>query len=134
MQNKASSNLNFENDSNLRGIPSVTTMSKPDSQYIQELNQIVCNSPDTLIQDNSNNTYEQDTLYCFNNGEKKKLVQWKKVDNLWINRNLTNGNEYKEVDGKVCKIITPGCDSNNTSEKCELKCFIDDKTTKIIKV
>ena len=133
MQNKSSSNFEFENDSNLRDIKSnVITVSKPDSFYLAEVNKIVCNSTDILFQDNSTNTYEKDNYYCYNNGkngENKKLVQWKRVEDLWISHNLTNTSEYKEVNGNVCKIITEGCDSHNPVEGCMLKCFQNDKTT-----
>lgn len=122
--------LPYVNDSNLNAIPSVTTMQKPDSYYLQEVNQVMCNNPDISLQDNLNNTYEQDNVYCYNNGNSKKLVQWKKVDGLWLSRNLTNSSEYKVIDNNVCKVITPECDSSNPSQGCMVKCFLDDKTTK----
>ena len=121
-----------EPDSNLRGTPSVTTKSKPDAEYILEINKIGCDASDNLVKDNSNNTYEQDNYYCYNNGTTgapKKLVQWKKVDGLWIPRNFTNSSEYKEVNNTVCKVITPGCDSMNPAQKCIIKCFNNDKTS-----
>jgi len=119
-------------DSNLRAIPSATTMQKPDSYYIQEINKVWCDSSDKLVQDNTNNTYEQDTYFCYNNGTNgnaKKLVQWKKVNGLWLQRHLTNSSEYKEINNHVCKVITPGCDSYNPSQGCVVKCFLDDKTS-----
>ena len=132
--NSAEAAFVHENDSNLRGPnnPSVTLMQKPDSFYLQEVNKVSCNNSDKLVQDNSNNTYEQDNLYCYNNGSNgnaKKLVQWKKVDGLWIQRQLTNSSEYKEIDNTVCKVITPGCDSYNPSQGCVVKCFLDNKST-----
>lgn len=129
MQNK--STLDFENDSNLRGISqNVITKPKPDSFYLAEVNKIVCGEGDILLQDNSNNTFEKDNYYCYNNGPVKKLVQWKMVEDLWIPRNLTNTSEYKEVNGNVCKIVSQSCDSFNPSEGCMLKCFLNDKTDK----
>jgi hypothetical protein len=126
-----------QNNYNLTTTPSTTTVQKPDSYYIQEVNKIICNDSDMLVQDNTNNTYEQDTYFCYNNGingNPKKLVQWKKVNELWLNRHLTNGSEYKEMDNNVCKIITPGCDSNNPSQGCEVKCFLNDKSTKVFTI
>jgi len=119
-------------DSNLKGGSSNTTKQKPDLLYLKDINKIWCKEPDTLVQDNSNNTYESETYYCYNNGTNgnpKKLVQWKKVDGLWIKRHLTNSSEYKEINDNVCKVVTPGCDSFNPSQGCVLKCFLDDKTT-----
>ena len=128
MQNK--SNLSFENDSNLRGIKtSEVTRQKPDSFFLGEVNKISCNDSDILVQDNSNNSYQKDNFYCFNNGSTKKLVEWKKVDELWLPRNLTNTSEYKEIEGKVCKVITENCDAYNPTNDCMLKCFNNDKTT-----
>jgi len=118
-----------ENDSNLRGIPSEITMQKPDSYYLQEINKISCSDSDKIVQDNTHNTYEQDNFYCYSNGPTKKLVQWKKVDGLWLGRHLTNSSEYKEINNNVCKVITPGCDSYNPSQGCVVKCFLDNKTT-----
>lgn len=123
------SDLGFENNSNLRDIkPNVVTRQKPDSFFLAEVNKISCNDSDVLVQENSNNTYQKDNFYCINNGETKKLVQWKKVDELWLPRNLTNTSEYKEIDGKVCKVISESCDSYNLTQECMLKCFNDDKT------
>ena len=117
-----------EPDSNLRGTPSVTTKSKSDLEYIQEINKLSCDNSDILVQDNSSNTYEQDNYYCFNNGSTKKLVQWKKVEGLWIQHHFTNSSEYKEVNNTVCKVITPGCDAMNPAQGCMVKCFNNDKT------
>jgi hypothetical protein len=132
MQTK--SNLDFEDDSNLRGLKlNVVTKPKPDSYFLTEVNKVMCESGDTLVRDNSNNTYANDNYYCFNNGSKdmpKKLVQWKKVDDLWLPRHLTNTSEYKEIDGNVCKVITESCDSNNPSQNCMIKCFLNNKTVK----
>jgi hypothetical protein len=126
-----SSNLDFEDDSNLRGIqPNEIIKSKPDSYYLEQNNKIVCDSGDILVQDITKNKDPNDNHYCYNNGENKKLVQWKKVDNLWISRTLTNTSEYKEVDGNVCKIVTEACDAYNPSDKCVLKCFLNDKSVK----
>ena len=128
MQKK--SDLSFEDDSNLRDIKTnVVTRQKPDSFFLAEVNKISCNDSDVLVQDNSNNTYQKDNVYCINNGPTKKLVQWKKVDELWIPHTLTNTSEYKEVDDKVCKVISEGCDSYNPAQECMLKCFNNDKTT-----
>ena len=128
MQNKS---LSFEDDSNLRSInPNPVTLQKPDSYYLEELNKVVCPVTDILVNDNSNNTYEKDNFYCYNNGTTKKLVQWKKVGDLWLSRHLTNTSEYKEVDGNVCKVVTESCDAFNPSQGCNLKCFLNDKTTK----
>jgi hypothetical protein len=128
MQNKS---LSFEDDSNLRSInPNPVTLQKPDSYYLEELNKVVCPVTDILVNDNSNNTYEKDNFYCYNNGTTKKLVQWKKVGDLWLSRHLTNTSEYKEIDGNVCKVVTEGCDAFNPVQGCNLKCFLNDKTTK----
>jgi len=123
-----------ESNSNLRALPIQTTMQKPDSFYIQEINKIFCENSDKLIQDNSTNTYENDNYYCYNNGTNgnaKKLVQWKQVDGLWIKRHLTNSSEYKEINNTVCKVITPGCDSQNPSQGCMVKCFLNDNSTNV---
>jgi hypothetical protein len=136
MQNKAAvgraNDAKFidQSDSNLREIPTETNIQKPDSYYITSINKIMCADSDLLVQDNSNNTYEQDNYFCYNNGtngDPKKLVQWKKVDGLWIKRHLTNTSEYKEINNNVCKVITPGCDSFNPSQDCQVKCFLDNK-------
>jgi hypothetical protein len=129
MQNK--SNLSFENDSNLRDIqPNTITVQKPDSYYLEENNKIWCKgADDVLIQDNSNNTYEEDNYYCINNGEKKKLVQWKKVGGLWLKHHFTNTSQYKEINNNVCKIISDSCDSYNPSQDCMLRCYADDGST-----
>jgi hypothetical protein len=119
-----SSNLDFEDDSNLRGTPSVTTKQKPDSYYLELVNQISCDVTDTLVQDDKN----KDVSYCVNNGSTKRLVQWTKVEDLWIPKHLTNSSQYKEVNGNVCKIVTDSCDSYNPSPDCMLKCFLNDKT------
>jgi len=122
--------LDFEDDSNLRDIQlNVITRPKSDAEYIAELNKVSCNEGDILVEDDSNNSYEQNTLYCYNNGDNKKLVQWKKVDGLWLSHNLTNTSEYKEVEGNVCKIETRGCDSRNPSQGCMMRCFLNDKTS-----
>jgi len=121
-------------DSNLRDVPSKTTMQKPDSYYITNINKIGCDDSDIIVQDNTNNTYEQDNYFCYNNGTNgnpKKLVQWKKVDGLWIQRHLTNTSEYKEINNNVCKVITPGCDSYNPSQNCQVKCFLDNKKSTV---
>jgi hypothetical protein len=143
MQNKTLANIASnathallinENNSNLSGVPSVTIIQKPDSYYLQEINKITCPDSDILVQDNTYNTYEQDNYFCYNNGNKgdsKKLVQWKKVDGLWLNRHLTNSSEYKEMNNNVCKIVTPGCDSYNPSQGCVVKCYLDDKSTSV---
>jgi len=129
MQNNSSVNLDFEDDSNLRGIqPNVITKSKPDSYYLEQNNKIVCDSADILVKDISNDA--KDKFLCYNNGENKKLVQWSKVENLWLSRNLTYSSEYKEVDGNVCKIVTESCDAQNPSDKCVMKCFLNDKSVK----
>ena len=123
-----------EVDLNLKGGPNQTSKQKSDSYYLQEINKVWCKDSDILVQDNSNNTYEEDTYFCYNNGTKgdpKKLVHWKKVNGLWLKRHLTNSSEYKEINNNVCKVITPGCDSFNPSQGCEVKCFSDDKTTSI---
>ena len=123
-----------EVDSNLKGGARQTSKEKPDSYYLKDINKIWCKDSDILVQDNTNNTYEQDNYYCYNNGsgsDPKKLVQWKKVDGLWIKRHLTNSSEYKEINNNVCKVITPGCDSFNPSQGCVVKCFSNDKTTNI---
>jgi len=120
MHNK-SSNSSFENNSNLTNYANTP---KPDSYYLAEINKISCNDSDILVEDNSNN------YYCINNGPTKKLVQWKKVDNLWIPRNLTHTSEYKEIAGTVCKIVTENCDSFNPFQGCNVKCFLDDNTVK----
>jgi len=125
MQNKSTTDWSFEDDSNLRGIPNQVTKQKPDSYYLQEVNQIWCKDSNILAQDKN----DKNTFYCFSNGEKKKLVEWKKVDDLWIPRRLTHTSEYKEVNGNVCKIMTPGCDSKNPSQNCVITCFNNDKTT-----
>lgn len=136
MQNKAAvgraNDAKFidQSDSNLREIPTETNIQKPDSYYITSINKIMCEDSDLLVQDNSNNTYEQDNYFCYNNGtngDPKKLVQWKKVEGLWIKRHLTNTSEYKEINNNVCKVITPGCDSFNPSQDCQVKCFLDNK-------
>jgi hypothetical protein len=136
MQGSNSSEARFVNDpdSNLSGGPNQLSMQKPDSQYIQQINKPMCKKNDILVQDNTNNTYEEDNMYCYNNGTKgdnKKLVQWKKVDGLWIGRHLTNSSEYKEINNQVCKVITPGCDSMNPSQDCQVKCFADDKSSNV---
>lgn len=129
MQNK--SKLEFDDNSNLREIqPNLVTIPKSDADYIAELNKVVCDTGDILIEDNSSNSYEQSNFYCYNNGATKKLVQWKKVDGLWLPRNLAHTSEYKEVDGNVCKIVTPGCDAFNPTQGCMMKCMLNDKTTK----
>jgi hypothetical protein len=123
-----------EPDSNLSGGSNKLSMQKPDSVYIQQINKPLCSKSDIVFQDNTNNTYEEDNMYCYNNGtngEAKKLVQWKKVDGLWIGRHLTNSSEYKEINNQVCKVITPGCDSMNPSQGCAVKCFADDKSTSV---
>jgi hypothetical protein len=131
MQNNSSSKLEFEDDSNLRDIkPNVITKPKPDSFYLEEVNKIVCDPSNILVQDITNKTYEKDNYYCYNNGADKKLVQWKKVEDLWIPRNLTNTSEYKEVEGNVCKILTESCDAQNPSQSCAMRCFLNDKTVK----
>jgi hypothetical protein len=124
MQNK-SQNLDFEDDSNLRGIPTITTNQKPDSYYLELVNQITCDIGDTFVQDEK----DKNIGYCLNNGSTKKLVQWTKVEDLWIPKHLTNSSQYKEVNGNVCKIVTDSCDSYNPSQDCMLKCFLNDKTT-----
>ena len=127
MQN--SLKLDLEYNANLRDIKSnVITRSKPDAEYIAELNKVSCAKDAILVEDDSNNSYEQKNIYCYNNGDNKKLVQWKKVDGLWLSRNLTNTSEYKEIDGKVCKVITENCDTHNPTNDCMLKCFNNDKT------
>lgn len=140
MQNKVTEGISGEvglvdkPDSNLRDIPSATTMQKPDSYYISKINKIMCDDSDILVQDNTNNTYEEDNYFCYNNGTNgnaKKLVQWKKVDGLWIKRHLTNTSEYKEINNNVCKVITPACDSNNPSQNCQVKCFLDNKKSSV---
>jgi hypothetical protein len=143
MQNKSqegyTKNLNepglaTKPDSNLRDTPSKIISEKPDTYYLKEINKITCNNPDKLVQDNTNNTYEEDNYFCYNNGTNgsaKKLVQWKKVDGLWIQRHLTNSSEYKEINNNVCKVVTPGCDSYNPSQGCVVKCFLDNKTTNV---
>jgi hypothetical protein len=128
MQN--SLKLDLEYNANLRDIKSnVITRSKPDAEYIAELNKVSCAKDAILVEDDSNNSYEQKNIYCYNNGDNKKLVQWKKVDGLWLSRNLTNTSEYKEVNGNVCKIETRGCDAYNPSQGCVMKCFLNDKTS-----
>ena len=121
-----------QNNSNLSGAPSTTTIQNPDSYYFEEINKIMCPDSDILVQDNTNNTYEEDTYFCYNNGtngNSKKLVQWKKVDGLWLNRHLTNSSEYKEINNNVCKVVTPGCDSFNPSQGCIVKCYLDNKSS-----
>ena len=131
MQNNSSNNLGFEIDSNLRGIePNVITKPKPDSYYLEENNKIVCGTNDILVQDVSSKVDAKDNFFCYNNGENKKLVQWKKIDNLWISHTLTNTSEYKEVDGNVCKVVTESCDVRNPSDKCVMKCFLNDKSVR----
>ena len=130
MQNNPNNNLNFENSSDLRGIqPNVITRTKPDSEYLAENNKLLCKEIDTLVQDeNDKNVY-----YCYNNGvngANKKIVQWKKVEDLWIPKHVTHTSEYKQVDGNVCRIVTESCDSRNPSQNCMMKCFLNDKTVK----
>jgi hypothetical protein len=127
MQNKSSYNLEFKDNSNLRNIqPNIITKSKPDAYYLAEVNKIWCKDDNNLVQDDSNpNVY-----YCYNNGDNKKLVQWKKIDDLWIPKRMTHTSEYKEVDGNVCRIVTESCDSRNPSQGCMMKCFLDNKTVK----
>jgi hypothetical protein len=122
---KTKTNLDFEDDSNLRGIPSATVLQKPDSYYLSEVNKIVCEDSNMLIQDIEN----KNNYFCVNNGPVKKLVEWKKIDDLWIPHHLTNTSQYKEVDGKVCKIVSDSCDAFNPSQDCMLKCFLNDKTS-----
>jgi hypothetical protein len=114
MQNKAAvgraNDAKFidQPDSNLREIPTETSIQKPDSYYIDSINKVVCADSDLLVQDNSNNTYEEDTYFCYNNGTNgnpKKLVHWKKVEGLWIKRHLTNSSEYKEINNTLINII-----------------------------
>jgi hypothetical protein len=128
--NSAEAKFINEKDSNLRDIPVNTSMQKPDSQYLQDVNKISCDNNDILVQDNSNNSYQQDNYYCYNNNN-KKLVQWKKINGLWVQRHLTNSSEYKEINNNVCKVITPGCDSMNPAQGCQVKCFLNDKTTQV---
>lgn len=130
MQNKSVTKLDFENDSNLRAIPSTTVMQKPDSYYLSEVNKVSCDDSNLLLQDNLNSNI----YYCYNNGPAKNLVEWKKVEDLWIPRKLTNTSQYKEVNGNVCKIMTNNCDSQNPSQDCMLKCFLNDKTSTTFKV
>lgn len=128
---KFTSDLSFEDDSNLRNVqPNPVNKQKPDSYYLEEINKISCNNSDILVQDNSDNTYQNDNYYCYNNGPTKKLVQWKKVDKLWVPKHLTHTSEYKEIAGTVCKVLTESCDSFNPSQGCNVKCFLDDKTVK----
>lgn len=128
MQNKSNDNLDFENNSNLRDIqPNVITRSKPDSYYLSQINKITCEDTDNLVQDDTN----KNIYYCYNNKGDKKLVQWKKVEDLWIPRNVKNSSEYKEVNENVCKIVTESCDAYNPSQGCMLKCMLNDKTFKI---
>jgi hypothetical protein len=127
MQNKSNNKIEFEDDSNLRDIePNVITRSKPDSYYLAEINKISCEDTDNLVQDDTN----KNISYCYNNKGNKKLVQWKKVEDLWISRNIKNSSEYREVNGNVCKIVTESCDARNPSQGCMLKCILSDKTFK----
>ena len=86
MQNKSVTKLDFENDSNLRAIPSTTVMQKPDSYYLSEVNKVSCDDSNLLLQDNLNSNI----YYCYNNGPAKNLVEWKKsggsMDSPQINK------------------------------------------------
>jgi len=129
MQNNSSTSLSFENDSNLRGIqPNVITNPKPDSYYLAENNKIVCQDVDKLVHDDN---FDSKILYCYNNGDKKKLVEWKNVNSVWTPKYITHSSEYKEINGSVCKVISESCDSNNPYQGCQLKCFLDDLSTKV---
>jgi hypothetical protein len=95
------------------------------------INKIWCKPTNILVQDNSDNTYQEDNYYCYNNGDKKKLTQWKKVDGQWNSHHLTYSSEFKIINNNVCKVITGGCDGQNPSEGCNIKCFADDKSIKV---